>query len=119
MSPPSKFPRRSVDVATTHSNTSLEIVEITTDKLVNILSEHLKKSEKANEWQAALGVLLATVGALVTTEFKTTFGVEAGVWKAMFIIAAVASLVWLIKSVIRAIRVEPIGKLVSRIKNES
>ncbi|HEY1071049.1 MAG TPA: hypothetical protein VGE33_11040 [Thermomonas sp.] len=113
-----RFSRKTLNVAQVHSNTSLEIIEITSDKLRIILNDHIKRTEKINEWQTALGILMATVAALVTTEFKTTFGVDGGIWKAIFIIAAVASVVWLFKAVIRVFRAESIDQLISRIKNE-
>ena len=113
-----RFSKKSFSVAQVHSNTSLEIIEITSDKLRIILTEHIKRSEKLNEWQTALGILLATVAALVTTEFKTTFGVDGGVWKAIFIITTMLSVVWLIRALVRVFRAESIDQLLSRVKNE-
>lgn len=117
--PTPKFSRKSVNVAQVHSNTALEIIEITGDKLRILLTEHVRKSEKLNEWQTALGILMAAIAALVTTEFKAAFGVDGGVWKAIFIIAALLSFVWLIKGLIRVYQSESVDKLISRIKNEN
>jgi len=113
-----RFSKKSLSVAQVHSNTSLEIIEITSDKLRIIITDHIKRSEKINEWQTALGILLATVAALVTTEFKSTFGVDGGVWKAIFIITTMVCVVWLVKALIRVFRAETVDHLISRIKNE-
>ncbi|QSX75607.1 hypothetical protein HIV01_003485 [Lysobacter arenosi] len=113
-----KYPQRRLDVDKVHRNTSQEIVEITVDKLRLILSAHIKKSEKLNEWQAALGVLISLIATLCTTTFRDTFGVRADVWKALFIVACVLSTVWLIKGVIRLFRQEGIEQLLCKIKNE-
>ncbi|MGE8217309.1 MAG: hypothetical protein ACN6RD_14025 [Stenotrophomonas maltophilia] len=101
-----------------HSNIQQEIVEITTDKLRLIMGDYIKRAERRNEWQTALGILLAAVAALVTTEFKLAMGVEGGVWKSLFIIVAVASAIWLTISAIRSVRHESIDSLIRRIKNE-
>ena len=114
----SKFPRKSVNVDNLHSNTSLEIVEITTDKLKIILSEHIKKAEKANDWQAALGILLTAVASLVSADFRLAFGIEPSMWKTLFVLTLVVSAIWLIRSFVRIFRFESIDKLISRIKNE-
>ena len=113
-----RYPKKSLSVTNLHSNTETEIVEITSDKLRLILTEHIKKSEKASEWQTALAILITAIASLVTTEFRTSFGVDGGVWKALFIIAAVVSFFWLVKAVIRAVRVESIDKLIARIQNQ-
>ncbi len=113
-----KYSQRRVDVDKVHRNTSQEVVEITVDKLRIILSAHIKKSEKLNEWQAALGVLISLIATLCTTTFRDTFGVQADVWKALFIVACVLSSIWLIKGLIRLFKQEDIDSLLCKIKNE-
>jgi predicted phage tail protein len=118
MADSSKYPTKRLEVEKYHKNVSQEVVEITTDKLRIILSQHIKKIERQKEWQTALGILLALVASLITAEFKTVFGVEAGVWKSLFILGAVASGVWLLLCAFRLLNRQDVEGLIRRITNE-
>jgi len=111
-----KYPQKKMEVTAFHSNIKQEIIEITTDKIRLILSDHLKKSEKKIEWHAALGIFLSVVASLFTTTFNTSFGVQGDVWRSLFILCAIFSFVWLIICVVKALKAPSVDDLIERIK---
>jgi hypothetical protein len=118
MSDSPKYPTKRLEVEKYHKNVSQEVVEITTDRLRIILSQHMTKIERQKDWQVALGLLLALSASLVTADFKTVFGVESGVWKSLFILGAVASGVWLLICLFRLLQRQDLEDLIRKITNE-
>ena len=112
-----KYPSKRMEITGFHSNIKQEIIQITTDKLRIILTDHSKKSEKKIEWHAALGIFLTAIASLFTTSFNTTFGVQGDVWRSLFILGAVFSFIWLVICVIKALRSPTIDDLIERIKH--
>ena len=76
------------------TNTSSDLIEITEDKLENILLKHLNKMNKVKGWQVPVTLFVTIVLVLLTSEFKTKFGITADVWQAVFILAAIISFIW-------------------------
>jgi len=76
------------------SNVKSDLIEITEDKLENILLKHLKKMGTRNAWLAPLGLFVSVVLANVSATFNEKFGIPASTWEAVFILAAIASGVW-------------------------
>ena len=79
-------------------NTDSDKVIITEDKLYRKLSKHLDKVHKKREWVSAVGLVLTTVVPLITCEFKD-FIFDAALWKAFFLLSALASCVYFFYSI--------------------
>ncbi len=101
-----------------HENTEQELIVITSDRLELVLQKHLKNLERRKEWIAPLGLLLAIVTTFCTATFKDAF-FAADTWKAIFVMAGVASFVWLIKSGWASFRAPDIGVVMNKIKQSS
>lgn len=108
---------KQIPVSVIHSNTELTLIQITEDKLRLVLLEHLSKVETKQRWHFPLGVLLALVPMFLTSDFKDFATVEKASWKAFFMIAFVASFVWLLNSLRRAFVSTSLDGLVQQIKN--
>ena len=93
------YNRKTVDVSVTHSNLEQEVIVVTNDKLKLALMEHLADVQKSKQWIAPSGFLLTLLIVFSTTEFKTKFGLSADSWKAIFLILAVGSAAWLLRSI--------------------
>ena len=115
--PAPKYATNRVEVGKVHRNVSQEVVVITIDRLRILISDHVKKAERAGEWQAALGVFSSLLAAISTTTFKETLGVPADVWRALFLIATALAGLWLIRGVIRYLKAEKLEDLLCKIKN--
>ena len=70
------------------SNIKSDLIEITDDKLVVILTRHFSRLKKARDWVGYLGVCVTIVLALVTCEFKDKFGVSGQNWYTIFFISS-------------------------------
>ena len=99
-------------------NLPQEVIVTTEDKVRLCLSQHLKRMEKKKRWVAPFGILAAIILALVTSTFKD-WGLDAATWRAIFIIAGVLSLSWLIYSVKEALGSEKIEDIIGELKKGS
>lgn len=82
------------------SNVKSDLIEITEDKLENILLKHLKKMGTRTSWLAPLGLFISVMLANISADFSEKYGVPASTWEALFILAAIGSAVWLVVSLI-------------------
>ena len=114
----SKYENSSINIDAIHDNTSQEVLVITIDKLRLRLADHLTNVAKSHDWQAAFGVLLTLTVSLLTSGFKETFGVSAEIWRALFIVGAILSFAWLIKTLVQAFKTESLEVLIRKIKSE-
>ena len=80
------------------SNVKSDLIEITEDKLENILIKHIKRMGTRKGWLAPLGLFISVVLANVSATFSAKFGISANTWEAVFILAAVGSGIWLLVS---------------------
>jgi hypothetical protein len=113
-----QFANASALITAVHSNTDQEIIQITEDRLRLALGSHLKQAEKRLAWVAPLGILLTIILAFVTAEFKPAFGLEAAVWKAIFILAGVGSLIWFIRDGYQSWNAKSIDDIISAVKSK-
>jgi hypothetical protein len=113
---PIKFENKKVEVINVYQNTSQEIIEITTDKLLLVLSEYKRGFERQKEWQAPLGILVTIVLVLATTDFRKTWGMEPSFWQALFVMLAGMCLVWFVKAVYIACKNRKLSDVIDRIK---
>ncbi|GAA6133672.1 hypothetical protein NBRC116188_04610 [Oceaniserpentilla sp. 4NH20-0058] len=82
------------------SNVKSDLIEITEDKLENILIKHIKRMGTRKGWLAPLGLFISVVLANVSATFSAKFGIPASTWEAIFILAAIGSGIWLFASLI-------------------
>ena len=87
-----------VDKYKVHKNTDQDYIITTEDKARLCLAKYSSRLGKRRSWIAPLGILIAIILAIVTTTFKD-FGLEAEVWKALFIISAIIVFGWLLYAV--------------------
>lgn len=77
------------------------IIVVTEDKALLCLKDHESQIGRAREWVAPASVLVAILLALLSADFKDTFGVSAAVWTAFFWLVALFAFVWLVTAVVR------------------
>ncbi|WP_342804461.1 hypothetical protein [Alteromonas sp. M12] len=82
------------------SNVKSDLIEITEDKLENILIKHIKRMGTRKGWLAPLGLFISVVLANVSATFSAKFGIPASTWEAIFVLSAIGSGVWLLVSLI-------------------
>ena len=87
-------------VSERRSNVKSDLIEITEDKLENILIKHIKRMGTRKGWLAPLGLFISVVLANVSATFSDKFGISASTWEAIFILAAIVSGIWLLVSLI-------------------
>ena len=83
------------------SNVKSDLIEITADKLENILLKHLSKVGVRKSWLTPLSLFLTVILASLTATFSKKFGIDGPVWQALFILGGIASGVWLLCTIIR------------------
>ncbi len=85
------------------SNVKSDLIEITHDKLENILLKHLKNLDIRKSWITPLSIFLTVLIARLTTTFNDAFGISKDVWNAFFLILMCFSLFWLLWQIIKII----------------
>lgn len=86
------------------SNIKSDLIEITHDKLENILLKHLKSLSLMKSWLTPLSLFLTLLIAQLTATFNDFIGIKASVWNAAFLLGILASLIWLIVVIIKMYR---------------
>lgn len=101
-------------------NTKSDLIEITEDKLENILLKHIEKLSIRRAWIVPLSLFATILLANLTSNFTEKFGVTGSTWEALYMLLSIGSGIWLIVSLIRSFTTKgkgTISELVSVIKN--
>ncbi|NOR48414.1 MAG: hypothetical protein GQ533_10295 [Methanosarcinaceae archaeon] len=85
------------------SNVKSDLIEITHDKLENILLKHLHCLKYRKEWMAPLSIFITLLVTIITVTFND-FGLEAEVWEAIFIVCALFTFILFMRSIILLIK---------------
>jgi len=108
---------------TVNKNLSQEIIVTNTDKVTIILNEHHKIIKKKIEWLSPLGIFVTIFATLLTAEFnKKVIGIDAILWKALFIVAGILSFAYCIYLIYFAIIYRNQGTItefIEKLKNKS
>lgn len=83
------------------SNVRSDVIEITEDKLENILLKYLNKLTIRRTWAIPLSIFLTSLLATITKNFSDTLGISKDVWQAFFILLTILSLTCFIISIIK------------------
>jgi phosphoglycerol transferase MdoB-like AlkP superfamily enzyme len=100
------------------TNLPQDVISTTEDKLRLTLSEYLKKTERKKAWITPLGLSISLTLTLMTSTFKDLI-LSAATWKAIFVIAVIAALVWLIYSIVGAFQSVKIDDIIAELKKHS
>lgn len=114
LNPSSKF------IDQVRSNTKSDLIEITEDKLENILRKFIEKFKKTINWLTPLSIFLTVILVLLTAEFKSFLGLDKSIWNALFVLVSLFSLGWTIHNAYYAIIYKKhcsIEKLIEEVKN--
>lgn len=77
-------------------NTSANLIKITEDRLNVILLKNVPKLRKPQEIINPVALLLSLLAAIVTADFKEVLGLTAESWKAIFVVAFIISIFYLL-----------------------
>ena len=102
------------------TNTKSDLIEITEDKLENILIKFLSDYRNSTGWLTPLGIFLSLLITFLTAEFKEFIGISKDIWCAIFYVTLVISFIWTIISSILALlnfKKTKIEHLITKIKN--
>jgi hypothetical protein len=99
-----------------HQNVHQDVIIITEDKVQLCLLRHINQAARARDWLTPGGILLAIVTTFTTSTFNDALGLDAAVWKALFVMATVATVVWLIVTFRRAFSAPSLEEIVTEMK---
>ena len=102
------------------TNTKSDLIQITEDKLENILLKYLNTINKSNGWVTPVSLFFTFFVVILSVDFKDFLSLTKDTWKAIFIILMILSFIWTIKSVYIAIscsKKSTIEHLINLIKN--
>ena len=102
------------------TNVKSDLIEITEDKLENILLKQLKRMGLRKTWITPLGFVVTIMLANLSATFGDKFGINGYVWEAVFLLGAFGSVIWLVVSIIMIIifwKEGSLNFLIAKIKN--
>lgn len=102
------------------TNVKSDLIEITEDKLENILLKHLQRLGLRKSWITPLSLLVTIILANLSATFGDKFGIKGNVWEAFFLLVAIVSGIWLVVTIIRMItswKESSLANLIAIIKN--
>lgn len=100
-----------------YTNVSQGIIHITEDKLKVILLEYKEKNYQFYSWTTPLGIFASCLLATITASFTDIWGLTGNTWKAIFILCTLITAIWLLYTVICAIKNRKGRKIEDLIKN--
>lgn len=107
-----------IPVSGMSTNIDVHLIQITEDRLKNILFENETKVARKNDWIAPLGIFISLLLAILTGDPKEFIGLSGDVWKALFVICCIISFVYLLKWFKNRDDGLSIDALIEKIKNQ-
>ncbi len=83
------------------TNVKSDLIEITGDKLENILLKDLHCLGSRKSWVTPLSILVTVLLAELSATFGDKFGIKGSVWEALFLLITIGSAIWFVVSIIR------------------
>ncbi len=105
-----------IDYCTNVNQTQILILE---DRLENILLKNEKVLKSKLSWTTPIGLFLTGLVALLTSDFKDWIW-KKEYWFAIFLLGAIASFIWLVITIVIAIKNRKkgsISEIIKEIKN--
>src|SRR5271169_2942357 len=78
------------------TNVTQQIIVTTADKAHLCLIQALHRMERRNAWIAPAGILATLIVVFPTTTFQDFIGLSKEYWKAIFSVATVGTMIWLV-----------------------
>ena len=104
-----------VSVERVSFNVAQSVIVTTEDKVRLSLESYQRNVKRGTDWIAPLSVLTALIATLSTATFNN-FILDSSTWKAVFIIAAIGSAIWLIKALLSLRDKVSLDELIEEIK---
>lgn len=105
------------------SNTKTDFIEITEDKLENILIKFLNRYNKSRHWITLLSIVMTILISILTADFNKDFlKISKDIWCAIFYLGLFVSFILFINSIYYAIKHKnenKIENLLKTIKNNN
>ena len=97
------------------TNFGIRIINTTEDRVRLAAMTYLQQIDKRRGWIAPAGLLIPILATLVSADFHDAF-LPAATWHALFILAGLASLVWLVLSIIDAVKAPTIDDFIKALR---
>jgi hypothetical protein len=106
-----------------YRNIKSDYIEITDDKLENILTKHKESVKKSRDWITPLSVAITILIGVLTADFNKDFiGIPKTIWAAIFYISLMGSIIWCVIAILNCRRHKEwaeIEYVINKIKNSS
>lgn len=108
ISPESKFSQSFasdyIEQTRVHLNFNQNVVITTEDRIELCLRNHLESISSTRAWITPVSLFVAFLTTLSTSTFKDALFLPAATWHALFLLLSIASAVWSIVAIMRAVR---------------
>ena len=101
---------------TIHTNVKQEIIITTADKMKLVLTSSKEILTSKRDWWTPAGLFVSFIATLCSADFKDSLGLTKEFWHAIFVILALATIVWLVVTLIKLYKNWGMGDLDKIIK---
>lgn len=111
-----------LDNITVQTNISQEIIVVSADKAKLCLIHYKDILKSQTDWMAPAGILISLVTSLFATDFKNFLGIQAEVWRAIYILLSIVTSIWFLITLSRAYKNRNKGdieELIKMLKNSN
>lgn len=98
------------------NNVKTTVIRITEDKLRLKIADYERNILHSSDWIGAVGLVISIALSLLTAKFEDKIGVTAETWSFIFTLLLIASFIYLICTVIKAIKRKSINDFVMDLK---
>ncbi len=96
----------------------VDVIEITADKLENILNKRINNIKAPRDIISAIGLFVGLTGTLLTSEFHDTLNIPADMWKGIFFLSAILSFFHMVRVAYnRCFRRDGVESIIKAIKD--
>jgi hypothetical protein len=114
------FAKNLMQSSQTHVNLGQDFIVTTEDKVRLCMTRHAHRLSDRKAWTTPVSLFVTIVLVLLTAGFHDAFGITSDTWHALFLLSAVATLIWSMVAIIKALRTSTsIDKIVDELKLSS
>lgn len=100
-----------------YTNLQVGVIVVSEDKIIRILEKDRERTKNNHSWTVPFSFFITLIVAMLTTDFKSKWGLPAEGWQLLFYVATVGSLLF---AIFRACRIKrkSVEALVKEIKGD-
>jgi hypothetical protein len=109
-----------VQTSKAHINLGQDFIVTTEDRLRLCLANYMESLKQQTGWITPVSLFCSFILCFATSKFQDKFGFQAATWEAFFFLCAIASVIWGVVAIIKALLTKAtVDTIVRELKKKS